>query len=331
MLIVLASVNGAPGTTTAATLIGASWPDRRRVVVADCDPNGGDLAIRFGLATSPGWSALSAAARRETGVPALDPFLQTLSGGLEVLVGVRRLDNSPGDVTARSNVAQALVVAAHSYDIIVDAGRLLPGFAGVQELVSAADTVLIVTRRDSASVALLEERSESIGAAISGQPGLIVIGGGSRRPREIERITGIPLLGVIPFDPAAAAVVAGESGSVRRLERSPVVAASRRIARSLADGPIRRSVMPEDDGTGIPGAGAADEATEHESVTSRDRDDDAGPRGPAEQTVTGNAVRRSSDHRAAPVGVPSVPGPTAVDLAPEDAGSTTNGLVRVIP
>ena len=212
MLIVLASVNGAPGTTTAATLIGASWPDRRRVVVADCDPNGGDLAIRFGLATSPGWSALSAAARRETGVPALDPFLQTLSGGLEVLVGVRRLDNSPGDVTARSNVAPALVVAAHSYDIIVDAGRLLPGFAGVQELVSAADTVLIATRRDSASVALLEERSESIGSAISGQPGLIVIGGGSRRPREIERITGIPLLGVIPFDPAAAAVVAGESG-----------------------------------------------------------------------------------------------------------------------
>ncbi|MCP5854114.1 hypothetical protein NL323_29700, partial [Klebsiella pneumoniae] len=44
-LIVLGAAKGAPGVTTAAVALAAVWP--RSAVVAECDPSGGDLALRL--------------------------------------------------------------------------------------------------------------------------------------------------------------------------------------------------------------------------------------------------------------------------------------------
>ena len=60
-LIVLAADKGAPGVTTAATALGAVWP--RPVLLAECDPSGGDLAYRLpgedGGVLNPGRGLLS--------------------------------------------------------------------------------------------------------------------------------------------------------------------------------------------------------------------------------------------------------------------------------
>src|ERR1019366_10538581 len=52
--LTLCSAKGAPGVTTLACVLGAVWPTHRAVVVAECDPSGGDLAGRFALSTRTG-------------------------------------------------------------------------------------------------------------------------------------------------------------------------------------------------------------------------------------------------------------------------------------
>ena len=44
-LVALAADKGSPGVTTAAVALAAVWP--RPALVAECDPSGGDLAMRL--------------------------------------------------------------------------------------------------------------------------------------------------------------------------------------------------------------------------------------------------------------------------------------------
>ena len=53
-VVTFVSVKGAPGVTTLACLVAATWPDHRRVAVVEADPFGGDLAARFRLSTALG-------------------------------------------------------------------------------------------------------------------------------------------------------------------------------------------------------------------------------------------------------------------------------------
>ena len=93
-LVAFASVKGAPGVTTLACLVGATWPSHRRVMVAECDPSGSDLAARFGLSSKRGWSTWATAVRRSGTPVAIEPHLQQLPGGLDVLVGSGGSDGS---------------------------------------------------------------------------------------------------------------------------------------------------------------------------------------------------------------------------------------------
>ena len=92
-IVTFASVKGAPGVTTLACLVGATWPEQRKVMVVECDPSGGDLAARFQLSSRDGWPSFNAAARRGGADIAIEPHLQQLPGGLDVLVGTRGLES----------------------------------------------------------------------------------------------------------------------------------------------------------------------------------------------------------------------------------------------
>ena len=62
----------------------------------------------------------------------------------------------------------------------------------------------------------------------------MVVGNGSPSGDDVGSFVGIPSLGDVPRDPAAAAVASGASGAGRRLERSRLLASARRIADALA-------------------------------------------------------------------------------------------------
>jgi MinD-like ATPase involved in chromosome partitioning or flagellar assembly len=231
------SVNGAPGVTTLACLVGASWPAARPVLVVEADPWGGDLAPRFGLSSKSGWSSLATAARRGDGAGGgIRPHLQALPGGLEVLVGT---DAGPDAARHRSwaGLAPFLDADEPRPDILVDLGRWMPGDPGADEWLRRSDQVVVVVWAEVASVLRVGEQASALTELTGAPVGLAVVTYGPLAGADIERFTGLPVLAELPFDPVAASVASGRDRAGRRLARSQLAAAAHRLAAALA-GPL---------------------------------------------------------------------------------------------
>jgi hypothetical protein len=233
-LFALASLKGAPGTTTLACLVAATWPLDRRVVVAECDPCGGDLAARFELVTTRGCLSLATAARRDPDSVVADSHVQRLPGGLEVLVGGSSAEMALAQSVTRANVNQAVVTIASSVDVVADLGRLIAPYDACLQLLQEAEAVGVLIGPDHASVAHAVDQRELLTDLCGERISLMIVGRGACRPRDVESLTGMRVSAEIPSDPAAAAVASGSSGGARRLARSVLVKSARRIADSFA-------------------------------------------------------------------------------------------------
>ncbi|NNH23819.1 hypothetical protein HLB09_12095, partial [Pseudokineococcus marinus] len=158
MLVAVASAKGSPGTTALAVLLASLWPGD--VALADVDPAGGDLALRYRgpdgapLEEDRGLLSLGAAVRRGAEAE-LAPHLQPVAGGLDVLVGVSAPEQVAGLGPVWGSVARAL--RPHDRDVVADCGRVLPGAAHLPVL-AGADAVVLVARPDVAGAAHLRER-----------------------------------------------------------------------------------------------------------------------------------------------------------------------------
>jgi hypothetical protein len=233
-VVVFGSVKGAPGVTTLATLTAATWPARRRAMVVECDPSGGDLAARFGLSSRCGWSSFATASRRTGSAPEIAPHLQQLPGGLDVLVGGRNLEGGDSVSTTKALLSSAASDAGGPWDLLVDVGRVLPAATLRGSWWDHCDAATFVLRSDVASVLKVRDAASELLTRCQDRAGLVVISTGEYSSAEIERFTGIPVIGEIPHDPASAGVVAGGRGRARRLPRSPLVASAARLAATLS-------------------------------------------------------------------------------------------------
>ncbi|HET6699590.1 MAG TPA: hypothetical protein VFG88_10915 [Nocardioidaceae bacterium] len=230
-LIALASAKGAPGVSVATAGLAAVWP--RRCVVADLDPAGGDVPLRYRredgdpLDPDTGLLSLAVAVRRGTQGD-LEEHLQRTSAGMETLVGV----GSPGQVQGLG-AAWPFVAAAMrdlpDADVLVDLGRVTPGSA-VLPILERADGLVMVTGSSLEEVAHLRERlgnlKELLGLGnVDGIPVGVAVRTSARDTRSLDDtvrlldssrlpVTG---LGVVAEDAKAAEVVRTESGrSIRR-------------------------------------------------------------------------------------------------------------------
>lgn len=102
-VIVVGSVSGAPGVSSAALGLAALWPGNPGLLV-EADPSGGVLAARFRLPHGPGTNDLAAAARHGGVVGDPAPFSQQLPLWFRVIAG-------PGD--AQQAASAVAVLAAH--------------------------------------------------------------------------------------------------------------------------------------------------------------------------------------------------------------------------
>ena len=233
----LVSVKGAPGVTTLACLVGATWPDPRRVAVVEADPFGGDLAARFRLPTSRGWTSYVTATRRSGAHVPIEPHLQVLPGGLQVMIGTRG-GSSPGpDSLAIEAALQASVSSEGGpWDLVVDGGRLLPteNLSGAASWLGHSDQVVVVVHRDAPSILNVRQHAQTLADRHESVVGLVIVGGGRLRNAAIEEFTGIPIVGEVPIDLRAAHAVSGGGGANRRLSRSSLVVSARRLAEALA-------------------------------------------------------------------------------------------------
>jgi hypothetical protein len=158
-LLAVASAKGSPGATTTALLFGALWP--RTVIVAECDPHGGDVAARLPansggvIDADRGLLSLGAAGRKMLRPELVPEHTQRISGGLDVLIGVRMPEQSAG-LAQQWGQLGPIFGGIPGYDVIADMGRL--GAATPQNvmLASATDLVMVCDTQPSNVVHMRE-------------------------------------------------------------------------------------------------------------------------------------------------------------------------------
>lgn len=232
--VALCSAKGSPGVTTFACALAAVMPSERPVVVAECDPSGGDIAARFGITSRQGMSSWILSSRHRSEYGALDGHVQNLAGGLGVIVG----PTSSESATALDKELAAVVSDMHHSELtfIADCGRLVVNQPGQAEVLRAASTVLLVSAADVASLSHARWAAEVLSRLRpEGEIGLIVSRFGVERAGEAASVVGLPLVGVVRSDARAASLIGGVPGTTRTLDRSNLIGSARAVAARLQE------------------------------------------------------------------------------------------------
>jgi hypothetical protein len=241
--VAFASAKASPGVTTTLTALVATWPRDRGLVVAELDPAGGDLGVRFDLATEPGLVTLAAAGRRQldgstfVGHTQPLPFAGRPGGDGDADRAVRRLLVGPVAADQAGAALAALrgvlpgVLSSLGADVLVDCGRLDPGSAA-HDVVTEADLLVVVARPVVAEVHHLAARLSGLRPKTLS---LLLVGDRPYSVAEVADAVGANPLGTLPVDDrAAAALTVGRSDGARILRRSRLLRDARAVAEGLA-------------------------------------------------------------------------------------------------
>ena len=323
-LIAIASDKGAPGVTTAALALAAVWP--RPVLLAECDPAGGDLVYRFPavggghLDPRRGVLSLAVVARRGMQPQQVWEHVQKLHGGLDVLAGVTNAEQGAGLSLLWGPIGKALASMPQA-DVIADCGRL--GADGpLYDLLAEATTVVLVTKVYVADVIRLRDRATAFAAAARSRGrrnfgvGVVVVADHKKfrvSLGEVQHVLGqanapATVLGGIAHDTKGADLLSGEWGG--NLDRTMLIKTAREVARQLVQG------LPPIGNPAEPGPAAMPAHAQPEPRGARraiDPQPVAGPHpgwssGAGPQPV---AARYSAPQPAYPAPGPAAPGPAA--------------------
>ncbi|GAA1913986.1 septum site determining protein [Nocardioides lentus] len=207
---------GGAGATTLACALAQVAAERGPCLVLDADPLGPGADRVLGLEDVAGvrWDALAHAGGR-LGATSLREAVPARAG-----LGV--LSWPAESVTlAPTAAAEALSAARRGHDlVVVDLPRRGPG---ADDLAARCDRVLVVTTSSVPALASTVRTCEQLGDGT----GLVVRGRGPDH-REIERVTGVVVLGSLPEQRGLAEAVDLGLGPVRS-RRSPLARAARRL------------------------------------------------------------------------------------------------------
>ncbi|GJF26470.1 hypothetical protein [Streptomyces sp. HO565] len=240
-VIALAGCSGAPGVTTSALALLLSWPVEpgRRMILAECDPDGG--AVLHGLLQGTlgdryGLRNLSVAARKGEFGEAFWRQLIDLSiedGKAEsprdrlLLPGI----TDPAQATSLSSVWKGLATmfrgidADHGHDVLVDLGRRgAVGPSGV--LAEQADLVLVVVRNTLRCLQAAQSRVNALSERV-GDVGLVVIDEGPYPAGEVQRVLQVPVVATLPYAPKEAGVLSDGADQPRHFTKSALMKAAR--------------------------------------------------------------------------------------------------------
>jgi hypothetical protein len=240
-VIALAGCNGAPGVTTSALALLLSWPVQpgRRMILAECDPDGG--AVLHGLLQGTlgdryGLRNLSVAARTGEFSDAFWRQLIDLSsedGKKEsprdrlLLPGI----TDPAQAASLGSVWKALsqmfrgIEAEHGHDVLIDLGRR-GAFGPSGVLGDHADAVFVVVRNTLRCLQAAQARVSALEERV-GDVGLIVIDEGPYPAGEVQRVLQVPVVATLPYAPKDARVLSDGAEQPRHFTKSPLMKAAR--------------------------------------------------------------------------------------------------------
>jgi hypothetical protein len=237
-LYALVSAGGSPGVTTAAIALTLTWPTP--VIVAECDPSGGDILAGLlaghlpagrGLmehAMESGRSVQAATASLVTRLVPLDEDRTRM-----LLPGLTDPRQAAGLATAWPAVAATLT--AQAADVIADCGRLDAGTGQPLAVLCAARTVAIVLRPTLRQVWLARPRVEALSQLARGgaRLGLLLTGPGTHSAREVARALNLPVLAALPDDARTAGLLSDGLGDRRYLTRGSLIRAGSTVGEAL--------------------------------------------------------------------------------------------------
>ncbi|MGW8767856.1 hypothetical protein ACWGN5_35830 [Streptomyces sp. NPDC055815] len=255
-VIALTGLPGAPGVTSTALALLRTWPleEGRRLVLAECDPDGGAVlagALQGQIQADRGLRNLALSSRTQDLVTAFWPQLIALENDEKrsernrlLLPGLTSPDQAPSLTPVWGQLADLFAgIEEHGHDVLVDLGRSGAfGQAGVLAL--RADTVLLVLRGTVRSVHAAATRIQTLRTMLdgdsgrgSGALGLVLIRQGSYGPREVEAELGVRVVATLPYRPEEAAVLSDGAPEGSRFMTSKLMNAARD-----ATTPIRQHV-----------------------------------------------------------------------------------------
>jgi hypothetical protein len=271
MSIVVAGVRRSPGASTtalglAATIGTRSGPGSRSgsglvPVVVECDPAGGDAAVRFGLALRPGLVEVAAAARHgRLPARALARYAQPVGigdervdvvvaapGGWQTravlpglaaagLAGLRTPTAATAGAPGGPGGPGAGDPAGGVGPVLLDVGRLDPE-SEAWLLLPGAEVVLLLVRGLPADVAHLAVLLPQIRQATDRVAVVLAPGGGYGAVDVAQALGGhVDVRGPLPADDRGAAVLTGQAAAGRRWRRLPLVRALTRLSADLSAG-----------------------------------------------------------------------------------------------
>lgn len=221
------------GATTATLALAVAWP--ARVLVAELDPAGGDLAVRFGLSANTGVLSLAATGAERIGADTVAEHTQ-VADGLSLLVGPPGAEQAAAALGGLGPALAEALGAMGNADVLVDCGRLAPASAVVSEILPRATLVLLVAATTPAGVVHLRHRLAALPPAVAARTTVALVGEGRPgcRAPDVERALGVEVAGVLADDWRGAEALAAGEVSTRRYRSSALARSARPLARALA-------------------------------------------------------------------------------------------------
>jgi hypothetical protein len=228
----LISPGGSPGVTTTALALALSWP--RPVIVAECDPGGGDvLAGLFAGHLPAPRGLLGVAFEASRGQAAVLAELNTQlvplddTGTRRLLAGITDPRQAPGLSPVWPAIATGLATSVS--DVIADCGRLDVGASQPLSVLVEAAAVVIVLRPTLRQVAAARPRVELASQLLGGRDrlGLLLIGEHGLRPAEIAQTLDVRVVGSLPDDRKTALVLSDGDGKRTGLDRRSLLRSAR--------------------------------------------------------------------------------------------------------
>jgi MinD-like ATPase involved in chromosome partitioning or flagellar assembly len=248
-LVAVTYVKGRPGVTTTALGLAAVAPAQWRPVVVEADPAGGDLMRRLELAATPSLVDLAAAARGAT--HAEDAFTagrQTAMVGGElvpVVVAPAGGAQTRAALPELTGTGRAVLTTPERL-VIADCGRLAPGSAS-WPLLRLADVVLVMVRARTDELAHVREALAELVDVGAGRLVVLLSAGGVYPAADVAEVLSahvaeelardpatLGVLGPLPDDRKAAAVLGGDLVAGRRWRRLPLMRAYAAVLDDLA-------------------------------------------------------------------------------------------------
>lgn len=217
-ILTVGSIRGAPGVTTTAQLLAGGIDDSVHV---EADPEGGVMAVRYGLEREPGLTTL--ASENPEDIDRWRSHVQS-AGGVPVLVGPDAPEASESLWRTAGRRLASILRRSSGSAAVVDVGRLSPA----SPLLRDSDLLIVEVRPVAEHLVGLSHRLPELRQIMGpARVAVVLAGTGPYRARDVGSALGIDVIGELPDDTRAAE-------QLLRGGRSPGAFARTRLARAAA-------------------------------------------------------------------------------------------------